>query len=110
MIVADDLDAEISRLELELIALKRARADRQDAELLLTIGRVVPAGVVFSVPELIEHAGLDPELATTIRSMTPKALGRRLARIARHPVAVDLRLECLGRDEHGCIWVVRLTA
>ena len=61
MIVADDLDAEISRLEREQSARKREKAERQDAALLLILERDVTPGVVFSATDLVAQSRLHPE-------------------------------------------------
>jgi hypothetical protein len=106
----DDLDAEIRRLELQLAALRREKADRTDAAFLLLLERDVTVGVVFSAADLIRHGHLHDELAAAIGDVAANVLGRRLARIARRAVLTRLAIEYVGRGEEGCIWVLRSTA
>jgi len=109
MIAADDLDAQIARLELELSHLKQQRADRQAAAFLQTIALAIPIGVAFYAVDVIAHAAVDAELARTIADMTAKDIGRRLAGVARRPATAGLVLVCVGRDERGCIWTIATT-
>ena len=107
---ADDLDAQIARLELELAKRKQERADRQDALFLQLIARSIPIGVAFNTGEVIEHAAVDPDLARTIANMTAKEIGRRLARLARRPLMTSVVLVYVGRDRRGCIWTIAQTS
>jgi hypothetical protein len=104
-----DLDARIAALEAELVSLRQARADRADAAFLLLLERDVTPGVVFSAADLLAHGRLHPELANAIGHVTSAALGRRLTRVARRAVLSDLTVEKCGRDNRGCIFVLRST-
>jgi hypothetical protein len=107
--VSCDLDDRIAALERELVELRRARTDRTNTKFLLTLEHHIPAGVVFSAVDLLRHSRLHPALANAIGDVAPKVLGRRLARISRRGARAPVVLECLGRDEHGCMWTLRVT-
>jgi len=103
---ADDLDAEIQRTERHLTQLHQRRRERDDAAFLLTVARVVPAGVVFSAAELIAHARLDRALGHAIGTRTAKQLGHYLRLLARQPAAGVMLHRCDERNNRGCIWSI----
>lgn len=109
MNVDDDLDGQIARLEEQLAAKRREKADRTDAAFLLVLARVVPAGVVFSAAEVLAHAALDRELAAAIGPMTARALGHYLRSLARRSGAGIVLQRCDDRNNRGCIWSIAIT-
>lgn len=102
-----DLDDRIVALEAELAALKRERAERQDAALLSPLAQVIPLGVVFDVAEVLAHAAHHPALAAAVGTMDAHQLGMRLARLARRRSEKGLGLARDYRDEDGCHWVLQ---
>lgn len=101
------LDALIAHRERDLVTLKRQRADRHDADFLLTVARHVGPGVVFTAGDLIAHGRLHSDLAAALGPVPARALGKRLARIARRAVVADLTIACIGREQDGCMWEIR---
>jgi len=104
-----DLDERIASLEAELAQLHRRRRARDDAAFLLTVARVVPAGVVFSAVELIAHARLDRALGQAIGTRTPKQLGHYLRVLARSPATGVILHRCDDRNNRGCMWSIGFT-
>jgi len=102
----DDLDVEITRTEAHLAELHQRRRARDDAAFLLSVARVVPAGVVFSAAELIAHAALDRALGQAIGPRTPKQLGHYLRVLAQQPAAGVMLHRCDERNNRGCMWSI----
>lgn len=121
--VGAELEDRIALYRAELETLTQARADRDAAEFLLELARVIPAGVVFSAADLRRHATLDRALAARLGRTSTRRLGRRLAAIAGRSVVpriipadrassagiIRVVLECLGRANDGCMWQLRIT-
>ena len=103
-----DLDDRIAALEAELVALKREKADREDAAFLLVLARVIPAGVVFSAAEVLAHAALDRELAQAIGPMKAKSLGHYLRSLAKRPKVGIVLQRADDRNNRGCIWSIAI--
>ena len=65
--------------------------------------------IVFSNAELlIKYASLNPELAAALDGMSPRQIGRRLARLQGQTIG-GLCLVREKQDEHGWIWEWRRT-
>lgn len=110
MATVDALEDRIAALEAELRDLKRERTVRHDAALLDALATAIPFEVVFNAGEVIAHAALYPDLAAALGAVMPRTLGRRLARVARLSPIAGVALECVGRDERGCIWQIVVTS
>ena len=98
---ADDLDAQIARLETDLARLKKQRADRQAAAFLQTIARTIPIGIAFSARELFQHRVNSPALAAAFTDAgiyNARILGKRLRALRGHG------LDRVGADHDGAIW------
>jgi hypothetical protein len=104
----DDLDRDIVRLEHQLAALKRERADRDHAAFLLAILQITDTW--FRTHELIVAAVLSPDVSRWIGGKSAKSVGRLLRRIAddqdRAAMLPALRLLRLERTNGGALWKV----
>jgi hypothetical protein len=103
------LRREVGRLARRVARLERqqaARDDVADVAFLQLLARST-AGSAFSVAELRDHAAVDADLADQIRGASNKALGKRLRSLAGRRCGA-FRLERIGRDGRGYIWIVQV--
>jgi hypothetical protein len=94
----------------ELTAIRRLLERRHvppltpsDRQLLDAIVDRVGIGIAFSACEIVAHATVDDALRAVLaqcRLADAVAVGRRLARVARH----NLGLVRIGRDQDGTVW------
>jgi hypothetical protein len=96
------LEARVARLETTR-ARQRVGAD----ERLLDAIAAATKGHTFNANELRAHVDVDATLARVLGPMTVKQIGQQLRRLQDRPLS-GLVLRRLGRDEHGCIWIVEL--
>lgn len=94
------------RLEaLEARVLPGARLRHLDRDLLAALRATIERGVGFTVSELYAHAAVSAALREALEAAglatDPHRLGRRLGKLARAGVLLDL-----GRDGDGRIWAL----
>ena len=97
----------IKAIEAEIRALQR----QQRVDFLLTVATVVPGHVDFTAGELFAFRDHSPTLAdafTDLGIQNARSLGRRLQQIAKAGIdGAGLRLQRIGHDHDGVIWVLR---
>ena len=97
----------ITAIRAEICALER----QQRAHFLVTVASVVPGHVDFTAGEL--HALRDHHAAlaaafTELQIGNARSLGRRLQQIAKAGIdGAGLRLQRIGHDRGGVIWILR---
>lgn len=101
------LAARIAAIRNEIHGLQQ----QQRSQFLLTIASVVPGHVDFTAGELFEIRCYSPTLAdafTELEIWNARSLGRRLQQIAKAGIdGAGLRLQRIGHDRDGVIWVLR---
>lgn len=99
-----DLAARIAWHQRELAVLRQQRRDEDDGRLLraLVIGT---RGSVFSVGDVYARATFDPDVAAAVGDMSPKQLGKRLARVVdRELEGLTVRRVVVSRT--GWLWQI----
>jgi hypothetical protein len=103
-----DLDERIVALEVELVALRRAKADRADGDFLLTILQITDDW--FTASELCALAPLSPSLTSHLAGASAKSIGCRLKRIAdaqdRSGAVPALRLRRCKPTTRATVWKI----
>jgi hypothetical protein len=97
----------IAALERELEELRR----QQLAIVLEAIAATVGSSVAFSARELFDHRRVNPALAAALEQggvSSPRRLGKLLQRCLVNHTAAAWRLEHIGDDWRGAIWILRV--
>jgi hypothetical protein len=100
------LAARIAAHEAALVELRQQRRDEEDGRLVraLVIGT---RGGVFSVGDVFTRALFDPAVAAVLGDMSPKQLGKRLARVVDREIeGLTVRRVVVGQT--GWVWEIHI--
>jgi hypothetical protein len=94
----------IAAIQQELLALRQQQRDEADGRLLraLVIGT---RGCVFTTADVYTRAVLDPDVAAAVGDLSPRQLGKRLARVVGRTVS-GLTVRRVLATKDGWVWEI----
>lgn len=97
----------IAQLKATIADLRQQGRDEADGRLLRALAIGV-RGHVFSVRDVFDRALLDPDVAAAVGDLSPKAIGKRLARCVDREIA-GVTVRRVKTSNGSWLWVLDIT-